>query len=317
MISSVTCLILASASVQSSKERLNAEAVFTKAEKSIVQVESEGGQGTGVTVSDGRFVLTAAHILDKRSEEDAKQPVPGNLPPEQFSTMFDVIPKIRVNGNVRQTFLRAINHSLDLALLEVMGPTLQFSLKVTQADHPAIGSEVAVIGNSLGFLTKSITTGIVSGVRTNGGKQLIQHSAATVSGVSGAPLLNVKGEIVGIHLGRVNEGSGIQFAAGPKNIREFLLPHRKVSSWVTERKEPEKSKAGKLGQAIDNVRIFSAANKKSRLFYTAKQYQYLVVLPGPKGWVKVLMANGVFGYAEEDGIAILPYEVDPKRYGGR
>lgn len=69
---------------------------------------------------------------------------------------------------------------------------------------------------------------------------------------------------------------------------------------------------GKLGQAVQNVRIHASPNSKSRLFYTAKQFQYLVVTPGPKSWVKVLMANGVFGYAKSDFVAVLPYDVTPK-----
>lgn len=54
-------------------------------------------------------------------------------------------------------------------------------------------------------------------------------------------------------------------------------------------------------------------NTRSRVFYTAKPFEYLVVNTGPNSkWTKVLMSNGADGYVPSDSVAVLPYTVSPK-----
>ena len=63
---------------------------------------------------------------------------------------------------------------------------------------------------------------------------------------------------------------------------------------------------GNLGQALEATRIYAAPNTKSRVFYTAKQYQYLIVNNYNDNYHKVVMSNGIFGYARSAKVAILP-----------
>ncbi|MCO5296291.1 MAG: C40 family peptidase [Fimbriimonadaceae bacterium] len=67
---------------------------------------------------------------------------------------------------------------------------------------------------------------------------------------------------------------------------------------------------GKLGQALEATPIYSNADKGARVYYRAKQYEYLVVqdFKFPQ-WRKVLLQNGKFGYVPSDLVAELPYEV--------
>lgn len=81
----------------------------------------------------------------------------------------------------------------------------------------------------------------------------------------------------------------------------------------------EKVVLGKLGQTIQKTPIYQLPTSKSRVYYTAKQYEYLVINPGPDDkYVKVLMSNGAQGYVLSDKIARLPYDAvsDKARDGG-
>jgi cell wall-associated NlpC family hydrolase len=72
----------------------------------------------------------------------------------------------------------------------------------------------------------------------------------------------------------------------------------------------EKRVLGKLGQATSPTKIYSSMSTRSRVYYSVKQYEYLVVNPSrSQKWVKVLMQNGMSGYATADAVARLPYEV--------
>lgn len=63
---------------------------------------------------------------------------------------------------------------------------------------------------------------------------------------------------------------------------------------------------GNLGQALEATRIYAAPNTKSKIFYTAKQYQYLIVSSYTDSYHKVVMSNGVTGYARTSKVAMLP-----------
>jgi cell wall-associated NlpC family hydrolase len=63
---------------------------------------------------------------------------------------------------------------------------------------------------------------------------------------------------------------------------------------------------GNLGQALEATRIYAAPNTKSRVFYTAKQYQYLIVSNYTDNYHKVVMSNGMYGYARASKVAMLP-----------
>lgn len=71
---------------------------------------------------------------------------------------------------------------------------------------------------------------------------------------------------------------------------------------------------GKLGQTTENTKIFSRPSSKSRVFYSAKAYEYIIINSSKySGWLTVVMSNGQNGYAKADAIARLPYDVTRDR----
>ncbi len=120
--------------------------------------------------------------------------------------------------------------SHDLALLQIEAPDLQ---PVTLADSRdlAVGQKVYAIGNPFG-LSGTMTRGIISSIRTIGGSEgspiedAIQTDAAINPGNSGGPLLNSRGEVIGINTMIASNGadqsSGIGFAI-PINTAKAVL----------------------------------------------------------------------------------------------
>jgi S1-C subfamily serine protease len=92
-----------------------------------------------------------------------------------------------------------------------------------------IGEGVYAIGNPLGFeFQRTVTLGIVSGtnrsININGSymEDLIQTDASINSGNSGGPLINKKGEVIGINTIKVESAEGIGFAIPINQIKPII-----------------------------------------------------------------------------------------------
>jgi serine protease Do len=86
------------------------------------------------------------------------------------------------------------------------------------------GEQVYAIGNPQG-LEKTISQGIVSGLRERDGRKLIQVTAPISHGSSGGPVLNAKGEVVGVAVGMLEDGQNLNFAV-PVDYVRTLLAHK-------------------------------------------------------------------------------------------
>lgn len=70
---------------------------------------------------------------------------------------------------------------------------------------------------------------------------------------------------------------------------------------------------GKLGQAIETTKIYRSPSTKAAVYYTAQEYDYLVINSYNASWFKVLMTNGKQGYINAELVAMLPYNVTMPR----
>jgi S1-C subfamily serine protease len=170
--------------------------IYTAVAPSVVSIEAVhlGGStvdvvGTGIIVNANGTILTALHVV-----ADAGS--------------------IRVtfaDGTTSAATVTSADARMDIAAL---GPTTLPSVVVPavlgRSDRLSVGDNVIVIGNQLG-LTRTTTAGVVSGLnrvapRPDGTSLagLIQFDAAVNSGSSGGPLVNGKGETVGIVVALAN-----------------------------------------------------------------------------------------------------------------
>ncbi|WP_245673963.1 MULTISPECIES: trypsin-like peptidase domain-containing protein [Actinoplanes] len=146
------------------------------------QSRAEAGTGTGVIANADGTVLTALHVVDG-AETIRVTYADGTSAPAEIVTE-DPAQDIAtlVPGKLPETLVPA-----------VLGGGVQ------------VGEEVVAIGNPLG-LTWSTTDGVVSGMDRTAGKieGLIQFDAAVNPGNSGGPLINTRGQVVGIVIALAN-----------------------------------------------------------------------------------------------------------------
>jgi putative serine protease PepD len=174
-----------------SADQLTVGQVYAKLAPSVVSIKATGSStasGTGVVVNADGAILTAHHVVEGASAIEV--------------TFAD--------GTVSEAEIAAEAPEMDIALLlpaqlpEVLVPAV-----LGASRGVGTGDEVVAIGNQLG-LTHSTTSGVVSGLdRSISGegpdlKGLIQFDAAVNPGSSGGPLVNLRGETIGIVVALAN-----------------------------------------------------------------------------------------------------------------
>jgi len=147
----------------------------------------------------------------------------------------------------------------DLALIKVDVNRDLPEAPLGDSDTLDVGDWVLAIGNPFG-LTDTLTAGIVSAIGREIGAgpydDFIQTDASINPGNSGGPLLNMKGNVVGINTAIIAGGTGIGFAI-PINLAKELLPQLKDTGHISrgwlgvfiQRVTPELAKSFKLDEA--------------------------------------------------------------------
>jgi len=169
------------------------------------QREQEG-LGSGFIMSADGYVLTNEHVVDGADEITVTV------------TGFDQELPARVVG---------ADFDLDLALLKLdAGRDLPF-LPLGNSDQIRVGNWVIAIGNPYG-LDHTVTTGVISAkgrpitVSDRQYENLLQTDASINPGNSGGPLLNLRGEVVGINTAINAEAQGIGFAIPTSTVKRVL-----------------------------------------------------------------------------------------------
>ncbi|MDZ4866640.1 MAG: trypsin-like peptidase domain-containing protein [Alphaproteobacteria bacterium] len=177
----------------------------------VVRVESlgksgRGGTGSGVIISSDGFVLTNSHVVQGATAARLTTP-------EQQT--FEA----RVIGDDPHT---------DLALLHASTPVKLPYAALGNSKTLKPGHLVVAIGNPLGF-ESTVTAGVISALgrslRSQSGRlidDVIQTDAALNPGNSGGPLVNSRGEVVGINTAVIMGAQGICFAVA-SNTASFVL----------------------------------------------------------------------------------------------
>ncbi len=168
--------------------RLDVGQVIDHIAASVVTISADidGGQsvGTGVIVSSDGEIVTNGHVVNGAT--DIRVRLAGETEP-------------------REARLLAVDPGNDLALLRMSGDGFDAAV-FADPDSVRLGDEVVAIGFALGLDgDPSVTLGIVSALDRTIGTDgafldgLIQTDAAISSGNSGGPLVNARGEVVGIN----------------------------------------------------------------------------------------------------------------------
>lgn len=166
---------------------------ITTLRSAVATVQADGSSGSGFFLSQDGYLLTNQHVVGAAKFVKVVLPTGREL----------------VGEVIRQDKER------DVALIKTESISLQaVSLRIDEAN---IGEDVYAIGSPLGEkFNTSLTRGILSGYRTLNDKRYIQSDVAILPGDSGGPLLDLKGNVIGITV----SGLGARGIAG----MNFFIP---------------------------------------------------------------------------------------------
>ncbi len=134
--------------------------------------------------------------------------------------------RVRLPDGTSAWITRIISKSKtdDLALCQIdMSRGFNHGVLPVSAKTPQAGERVILIGTPCG-MAWTVSDGMVTGLRSIKGRPpALQHSAASYPGSSGGPLLNTKGEVVGVMTFAMKEAQTLNFAIPANRVHHLLL----------------------------------------------------------------------------------------------
>lgn len=147
--------------------------------------------------------------------------------------------------------VKAVDPVNDLALLQV--PGLLAPSLVLSPETPEVGDRVYAVGNPKG-LQGTLSDGLVSAFRDFKTRKLIQISAPISPGSSGGPVLNEKGEVLGMAVGTIEDGQNLNFAI-PSGALSDLMVRKSAPVEMTSLKITRENKNAHLVHAVEGIQI--------------------------------------------------------------
>jgi hypothetical protein len=114
----------------------------------------------------------------------------------------------------------ASDKNRDVAVIKAHGENFR-TLTLGDSNRLQVGEEVVAIGSPLS-LESTVSNGIVSGIRSDDGRRLLQITAPISHGSSGGPLFNLAGEVVGITTAALVGGENLNFAIPINDVKPLL-----------------------------------------------------------------------------------------------
>ena len=172
---------------------------------------SKLGLGTGLIVSEDGYILTNEHVSGKRN-----------------SICY-------ITLNTGKSYTGTVvwsNQDIDMSIIKINEKKLNYA-SLGDSDAISVGESVYAIGNPIGYeFKRTVTSGIISALdRTirleeNGEEtymeDLIQTDATINPGNSGGPLVNSRGEVVGINSIKITSAEGIGFAVPINSVKTVV-----------------------------------------------------------------------------------------------
>jgi len=212
------------------------------------QSRKESSLGSGFIISKDGYIVTNNHVI-----KDA-----------------DHIKVILYDKSEYDAKVIGTDAMTDLALIRIEPKKKKLTpLKFGTSANTAVGSWVVAIGSPFG-LEQTVTAGIISAkgriIGSGPYDDFIQTDASINPGNSGGPLLNLKGEVIGINTAIIKSGQGIGFA----------IPSDLATGVIDQLMEQKTVSRGWMGVAIQNVtkelaKYYNIKEKKG--VYVAKVYE--------------------------------------------
>jgi serine protease Do len=181
--------------------------------------------GSGFLIDAAGHIITNNHVVDGSDKIKVKL----------------------VGGREFSATIKGRDPKTDLALIQIAKPPKDLPFLVLgDSDAIRVGDWVLAVGNPFG-LSHTVTQGIISAkgrvIGAGPYDNFLQTDASINPGNSGGPLINLKGEVVGINTAILATGQGIGFAT-PSNLAKTVIPQLMAKGKVTR---------GMIGVQVQNV----------------------------------------------------------------
>ena len=193
--------------------------VIVRLEPAVVQILTPTGTGSGFFLDANGWVATNAHVVNEHPN----------------------VTVITDGGTRVQSQVIGLNDIVDLAVLKT---NLTSPVSYLNLAHPStvkVGDDAIALGFPLGSRlgsSMSVSEGIVSAIRDRPGVEYVQTSAAVNPGNSGGPLVNGRGQVMGINTWGITESGGrsvqnINFAISSSTVEDWL-PGLMAGVWIRD-----------------------------------------------------------------------------------
>ena len=196
--------------IYTAEESLNIN-IYEKASAAVVAItkssKKDSQAGTGFIISSSGHILTSKHLIDGASKVSVY-----------------LSDGTKVKGKV----LKVSDEDVDLALIKIDSGFIETVLAISKHKELKVGQKIYTISNPFGF-DRTFGTGIITRLECN--RKLIQMNAKINPGSSGAPVLNSRGEVIGVVQSLYNPEKshlniGISFATPLSEILDLLNPFK-------------------------------------------------------------------------------------------
>lgn len=196
--------------------------------------------GSGFIISSDGFVITNNHVVSNALKVEVGM----------------------MDGKIYEAHVIGTDPYTDIAVLKIYGDSLK-PLAFSDSDKLKVGQIAIAIGNPLGF-QYTVTAGVVSTLgrtlRSETGRMIddvIQTDASLNPGNSGGPLVNSRGEVIGVNTAVIAQAQGICFAVSA-NITKYV-----AGKLILEGKV-KRAQLGIAGQVVNLSERMIAYNKLSK-----------------------------------------------------